>query len=362
MHSCAGAVSAPCNSLAGLRASGSVHVVMTAASIGASKGGGYARYLESKTIEPERGDYYLSPEGEPTQAPGQWLATPDTLARLGIEGSAVDGHDFIALMEGKHPRSGRFLRRAGSNGSRAAGIDLTFSAPKSVSAVWALAGETQRREIEAAHAAAVAETIGHLTETGADRAPPLPRAGDRGAGPRRGGRRVSAHDRPRRARGRRARPAAAQPCSHHQRDPRGRQDRRRRLAPGFPLGPRARRLLPLSAGGPTAAARVSGRAWHGQTWALLRDHRRATRPAGCLQRPQPRGRQSRRALPGTVRSGAGAWRAQGAQAGEPQGQDARHPQRPAASMERDRRPLRLHRPAARPALHRGHGAGGAGAA
>ena len=165
MHSCAGAVSTPCNSLAGLRASGSVPVVMTAASIGASKGGGYARYLESKTIEHERGDYYLSPEGEPTQAPGQWLATPDTLARLGIEGSAVDGHDFIALMEGKHPRSGRFLRRAGSNGSRAAGIDLTFSAPKSVSAMWALAGETQRRDIEAAHAAAVSETIGHLTET-----------------------------------------------------------------------------------------------------------------------------------------------------------------------------------------------------
>ena len=49
---------------------------MTAASIGAAKGGGYARYLESKTVEPERGDYYLSPDGEPTQAPGQWLASP----------------------------------------------------------------------------------------------------------------------------------------------------------------------------------------------------------------------------------------------------------------------------------------------
>ena len=61
---------------------------MTAASIGAAKGGGYARYLESKTVEPERGDYYLSPEGEPTQAPGRWLASPDTLARLGIEGAA----------------------------------------------------------------------------------------------------------------------------------------------------------------------------------------------------------------------------------------------------------------------------------
>ena len=55
--------------------------VLTAASIGAAKAGGYARYLESKTIEPERGDYYLSPAGESTQAPGRWLASPDTLAR-----------------------------------------------------------------------------------------------------------------------------------------------------------------------------------------------------------------------------------------------------------------------------------------
>ncbi len=138
---------------------------MTAASIGAAKGRGYARYLESKTVEPERGDYYLSPDGEPTQAPGQWLASPDTLARLGIEGSTIEGRDFISLMEGKHPRSGRWLRDAGSNGARGGGIDLTFSAPKSVSAVWALADESQRRKIEAAHAAAVTETIAHLTDT-----------------------------------------------------------------------------------------------------------------------------------------------------------------------------------------------------
>ncbi|HEX4836967.1 MAG TPA: hypothetical protein VFV03_00360, partial [Solirubrobacteraceae bacterium] len=62
---------------------------MTAAIIGAGKGGGYARYLEGKTVVPERGDYYLSPEGEPTQAPGRWLASPETLARLGLEGEAV---------------------------------------------------------------------------------------------------------------------------------------------------------------------------------------------------------------------------------------------------------------------------------
>ena len=138
---------------------------MTAASIAAGKGGGYARYLESKTIEHDRGDYYLSPEGEPTQAPGRWLATPGTLARLGIEGVTVEGSEFIALMEGHHPRTGGWLRPEGAGGGRGGGIDLTFSAPKSVSVVWALGDEQERREIEAAHAAAVTDAMAYLTET-----------------------------------------------------------------------------------------------------------------------------------------------------------------------------------------------------
>src|ERR1700686_3194990 len=106
---------------------------MTAASIGAAKGGGYARYLESKTVEPERGDYYLSPDGEPTQAPGRWLATPDTLARLGIEGGTVEGREFIALMEGRHPRSGAWLRRAVATGGGGVGAGSACpSAPRSL--------------------------------------------------------------------------------------------------------------------------------------------------------------------------------------------------------------------------------------
>jgi conjugative relaxase-like TrwC/TraI family protein len=139
--------------------------VLTASSIGAAKGGGYARYLESKTVEPDRGDYYLNPEGEPTQAPGRWLASVDTLARLGLDDGPVDGGDFIAMMEGRHPRSGGWLRAAGANGARGGGIDLTFSAPKSVSAVWALGSVSQRRDMEGAHAAAVTAAMAHLTAT-----------------------------------------------------------------------------------------------------------------------------------------------------------------------------------------------------
>ncbi len=137
---------------------------MTASSIAAAQGGEYSRYLESKTIAPELGDYYLSPSGEPTQAPGRWLASPETLTRLGIEADTVDGPDFIALMEGKHPRDGGWLRPAGATGGRGGGIDLTFSAPKSVSVVWALGDAAQRRDITEAHAAAVSEAMRYLTE------------------------------------------------------------------------------------------------------------------------------------------------------------------------------------------------------
>ena len=142
-----------------------INHVMTAASIGASRGGGYARYLEGKTVEPERGDYYLTPDGEMAQAPGRWLADEETRARLGIAaGEPVDGSDFIALMEGRHPGTGWWLRREGAGGGRGGGIDVTFSAPKSVSAVWALGDPWQRERIEAAHGRAVEQTILYMRE------------------------------------------------------------------------------------------------------------------------------------------------------------------------------------------------------
>jgi conjugative relaxase-like TrwC/TraI family protein len=138
---------------------------MSAASIGAAKGGGYVRYLEAKTVAPERGDYYLSRDGELTQAPGRWLLSADTRERLGISGETVDGKAFVALMEGRHPVTGRWLRPEGAGGGRGGGIDLTFSAPKSISTVWALGSDRQRADMEAAHASAVAQAMEYVTET-----------------------------------------------------------------------------------------------------------------------------------------------------------------------------------------------------
>ncbi len=138
---------------------------MSASSIPADRAGGYARYLEDKTVAPERGDYYLSPDGELTEAPGRWLSDPETLQRLGIDGNApTSGEDFVALMEGRDPRTGAWLRPEGAGGGRGGGIDTTFSAPKSVSVVWALADSWQREQIEQTHANAVEQAVRYLRE------------------------------------------------------------------------------------------------------------------------------------------------------------------------------------------------------
>ena len=137
--------------------------MMTAASIGAGQAAGYAAYLESRTVAPSRGDYYLSASGEPTEAQGVWHVLDETRERLGLEaGEAVRAEQLVALMEGRHPVSGEFIRQAGADGRRAGGIDLTFSAPKSVSAVWALGSEQQRAGVELAHGRAVSRALEHL--------------------------------------------------------------------------------------------------------------------------------------------------------------------------------------------------------
>ena len=129
--------------------------------------GGTARLLRRPRRGPGRAgpakgpvDYYLDPD-EPA---GRWWG--DGRAALGLAGE-VDGEDLRALLEGRHPRTGRALgRRFGDRSARA--FDATFSAPKSVSALWALSPDRfVRAEVLAAHDAAVDAALGWFETHGA---------------------------------------------------------------------------------------------------------------------------------------------------------------------------------------------------
>jgi conjugative relaxase-like TrwC/TraI family protein len=79
---------------------------------------------------------------------------------LGLTGE-VDEDGFIALMEGRHPGTGERLKRLGGR-SRVAAFDLTFSAPKSVSVLFAVGDPALGRALVEAHEAAVAAAVGYL--------------------------------------------------------------------------------------------------------------------------------------------------------------------------------------------------------
>ena len=62
-------------------------------------------------------------------------------------------------MDVRRPDTGGELRRVGASGEAVAGLDATFSAPKSVSAVWALGSAELRGQIEAAHELAIGRAL-----------------------------------------------------------------------------------------------------------------------------------------------------------------------------------------------------------
>jgi conjugative relaxase-like TrwC/TraI family protein len=133
--------------------------MQTTHKISGSSAAGYAAYVTSPS---DRGDYYTaSAEGEPALlAPSRWHGSPSLLAQLGLSPEReVTREELSALMHGLSPRDGHELRRAGGDGSRVAGIDMTFSAPKSVSALWAVSSPYERARIEAAHSKAVAGAV-----------------------------------------------------------------------------------------------------------------------------------------------------------------------------------------------------------
>jgi conjugative relaxase-like TrwC/TraI family protein len=138
--------------------------VLTVAKVSAGGGGAYASYLEGRSQPPEEGDYYLK-DGERVEAPGRWVLGPGGAAALGVDPSMpVDGDAFHAVMAVRHPVTGEQLRRVGANGEAVVAIDATFSAPKSVSAVWALGSPEVRAALEAAQEHAVDRALAHAVE------------------------------------------------------------------------------------------------------------------------------------------------------------------------------------------------------
>ena len=137
-----------------------VVAVLIVAKITTTSADGYADYLDGKTHRSELGDYYLK-DGERTETPGRWAQGAKA---FGLDASQpVTGEQLRILMAVRRPDTGEELRRAGGTGEAVSAIDATFSAPKSVSTVWALAGGELRARIERAHETAIDQALTYAT-------------------------------------------------------------------------------------------------------------------------------------------------------------------------------------------------------
>jgi conjugative relaxase-like TrwC/TraI family protein len=115
---------------------------------------GQERYYERQVAQGV--DDYFTGRGE---SPGRWLGRG---ARdRGLQGTVEDG-ELSMLMDGRDPRTGRALRE---QPVKVAALDLTFSAPKSVSVLHAVADERVAAELVACHEEAVEAALAYLEET-----------------------------------------------------------------------------------------------------------------------------------------------------------------------------------------------------
>jgi conjugative relaxase-like TrwC/TraI family protein len=112
-----------------------------------------SRYYERQVAQ-GRDDYY-SGRGE---VPGHWAGSG--AKSIGV-GGRVDDDGFMALMDGRDPGTGERLKRVGGR-SKVAAFDLTFSAPKSVSVLFAIGEPTLAGALVKAHESAVDAAVGYL--------------------------------------------------------------------------------------------------------------------------------------------------------------------------------------------------------
>lgn len=119
----------------------------------------------------EGGDDYYTKPGE---APGEWMGT--LVAQLDLAGE-VDSEDYGAVLAGKHPGTGQvlvarpkprsYLDAEGRERKQepTLGYDIRFSAPKSISILYAVGSPEVRAAALRAHNSAVAEGLAYLERT-----------------------------------------------------------------------------------------------------------------------------------------------------------------------------------------------------
>jgi conjugative relaxase-like TrwC/TraI family protein len=118
---------------------------------------GQHRYYEQQVAH--GGDDYYSGRGE---APGEWIGAG--AEALGLTGR-VHAEQFNALIAGLDPRDPDVRLRSSSQDPKIAAFDLTFSAPKSVSILFAVASEETSGVLIACHEEAVRAALGYLQDT-----------------------------------------------------------------------------------------------------------------------------------------------------------------------------------------------------
>jgi conjugative relaxase-like TrwC/TraI family protein len=102
------------------------------------------------------GGYYL--DGD--EPPGRWLGRGAFALGLSHD---VDDEDFLSIMDGRDPVDGTLLGTAQTERT-VRGFDVTCSAPKSVSVLWAVGDDRIRKEVLDAHDAAVAAAFGWIED------------------------------------------------------------------------------------------------------------------------------------------------------------------------------------------------------
>lgn len=124
--------------------------MLSSKSIGS--GGNAASYYEGLASE----DYYTK-GGEP---PGKWVG--EYAREIGLAGEVQKG-ELAAGFVGFHPRTGEQIANNAGDDHKA-GYDLTFSAPKSVSATWATADRETQQAISVAQQRAVEKALDYASK------------------------------------------------------------------------------------------------------------------------------------------------------------------------------------------------------